>query len=127
MSTALSTPGVAATTPTTSKDHVPRQPTQEDLATAALLQNFNQSNERFDTSSQSAGRQGERQTEHDRDSSDEDTAMARSPGISEYHSLDDAVPSYRNMDRSPRSSPEQRFGGSTPVSNSASTTGQICR
>jgi hypothetical protein len=126
MSTTFSTASVAAATTTTAKDHVPRQPTQEDLATAALLQNFNQSNERFDTNSQSTRRQVERPTEHERDSSAEETRLTRSPDVSEYHSLDDAV-SYRNMERSPQSSSDQRFGGSTQVPNSAPSTGQICR
>jgi hypothetical protein len=126
MSTTFSTASVAATTPTTAKDHVPRQPTQEDLATAALLQNFNQSNERFDTNSQSARRQSERPTESERDSSTEENRMMRSPDVSEYHSLDDAVSYPRNVEHSPQSSSEQRFSGSTQVSNAPST-GQICR
>lgn len=126
MSTTFSSASGAATTPTTAKDRVPRHPTQEDLATAALLQNFNQSSERFDTSSQSARRQSERPPERERDSSAEDTQITRSPNVSEYHSLDDAVSYPRNMERSPQSSSEQRFGGPSQIPNVPSA-GQICR
>jgi hypothetical protein len=126
MSTTFSTASVAATTPTTANDRAPRQPTEEDLATAALLQNFNQSNERFDTNSQSARRQGENPTESERSSSAEENRMAISPDVSEYHSLDDAVSYPRSMERSPQFSSDQRLGGSTQSPNAPST-GQICR
>lgn len=123
MSTALSTQGVAATMPTSSKDRIPRHTTQEDLATAELLQNFNQQTERFDTNPQSVRRQGERLNE--RESSAEKARISRSP-VSEYHSLDDAVSYPRGMERSPQSSSEQRLSSSAQAPNTSSA-GQICR
>lgn len=125
MSTALSTQGVAATTPTSSKDRIPRHTTQEDLATAELLQNFNQQTERFDTRSQSARLQVERLNETERKSSAEQARLSKSP-VSEYHSLDDAVSYPRSMERSPQSSSEQRLNSSAQAPNAPST-GQICR
>lgn len=125
MSTAFSTAGVAITTLTTAKDRVSRQPTQEDLATAELLQNFNQSNERFDTNSQNARCQDERRAESERESSTEESRKARSPVVSEYHSLEDAVSYPRSMERSPQS-PSEQTGGSSQHPN-APNTGQICR
>lgn len=125
MSAAISNPGVAATTPTSSKVRIPRHTTQEDLATAELLQNFNQQTERFDTTSQSARRQGERLNEMERESSAEQARMSKSP-VSEYHSLDDAVSYPRNNEHSPQPSSEQRISSSSQVPN-APNSGQICR
>ncbi|KAE9986025.1 hypothetical protein EG328_006576 [Venturia inaequalis] len=116
MSTAFSTPGVAASRPTSAKDRIPRHTTQEDLATAELLQNFNQQTEHFDTNSQ--------RNKTERESGSEQASTSKSP-VSEYHSLDDAVSYPRNMDHSPQSSSEQRFGGSSQATNTPST-GQIC-
>lgn len=126
MSTAVSTAGVTASTLSSAKDRIPRHTTQEDLATAELLQNFNQQTERFDNNnSQSARRQGERLAEPEGDSSAEKARISRSP-VSEYHSLDDTVSYPRNMESSPQFSSEQRPSGSSQPPNAPST-GQICR
>lgn len=125
MSTAFSTSGVTASTPPSAKDRIPRHTTQEDLATAELLQNFNQQTERFDTKSQSARRQGERVRETERDSDSEQARISGSP-VSEYHSLDDAVSYPRNMEQSPQSSSDQRLNSSSQATNMPNA-GQICR
>ncbi|QDS73307.1 hypothetical protein FKW77_005971 [Venturia effusa] len=124
MSTTFSSAGAAASTPTSAKDRIPRHTTQEDLATAELLQNFNQQTERLDTNAQRARRQDERLSEGERDSSAEQARVSRSP-VPEYHSLDDAASYARNMETSSQSSSEQRFSSSSQPPNAPST-GQIC-
>jgi len=128
MSTTFSTASVAAPSPATAKDRLPGPPSKEDLATAALLQNFNQSNERFHmVNQQNTRRHDERPAERDIDANAEVSQGTRPLDVSEYHSLDDAV-SYQNTERTPPASSDHGFNTSPRMpSNSAPSTGQVCR